>query len=78
MSEMDEKQNVKASWEDEIDLLQLASKVVAEWKLVLKVTLVFMVLGFVFAITSVKEYTAQVVVAPESSKSSSLTAFEPS
>ena len=72
MSEMDEKQNVKASWEDEIDLLQLASKVVAEWKLVLKVTLVFMVLGFVFAITSVKEYTAQVVVAPESSKSSSL------
>ena len=72
MSEMEGKQKEKTSWEDEIDLIQLAGKVVTKWKFVLKVTLVFLLLGFVFAMTSVKEYTAEVVVVPESSKSSSL------
>ena len=55
---------------DEIDLLQLASKVLAKWKFVLKFTIVFMVLGLIMALSSIKEYTAKVVVAPESSKSS--------
>ena len=53
----------------EVDLLQLMGKVLAKWKLVLVVTIVFMAIGVVMALSTTKEYTAQVVVAPESSTS---------
>lgn len=54
----------------EADLIQLVGKVLSKWKFIFKVTLCFMVIGLVMAITMIKEYTAQVVVAPESTSSS--------
>lgn len=59
-------QNIKSHSSKEIDLLQLAAKVLADWKFILKVTICFMVFGFVLALFSVKKYTAQVVMSPES------------
>lgn len=64
-----EEQNVKKSMLEEIDLFQLVAKVLAKWKFILKVTLCFMVFGVVMAFSSIKKYTAQVVVAPETSAS---------
>ena len=65
-----EEQNVKKPLLKEADLLQMVGKVLAKWKFILKVTICFMLLGLVMALTMIKEYTAQVVVAPESSNSS--------
>ena len=65
-----EEQNIKKPLLKEADLLQLVGKVLAKWKFILKVTICFMLLGLVMALTMIKEYTAQVVVAPESSNSS--------
>lgn len=69
-----EKEKIQANQTplDEIDLLELAVKVLVKWKFVLTVTACFMVLGLIMALTSIKEYTAQVVAAPESSKSSGI------
>lgn len=67
-----EKQRVNQPLETEIDLMELIGKVLSQWKFVLKVTFCFMVLGLVMAITTIKEYTALVVVAPETSKSSKM------
>lgn len=64
-----ENNNKKKPLQLEVDLLQLISKVFAKWKLVLLVTIGFMVIGVVMALSSTKEYTAQVVVAPEASTS---------
>ena len=50
---------------DEIDLLKLAAKVLVRWKLILKVSMLFMVFGAIIAFSSIKKYTAEVVVAPE-------------
>ncbi|MBE6292660.1 MAG: chain-length determining protein [Bacteroidales bacterium] len=65
-----EEQNVKKPLLKEADLLQLVGKVLAKWKFILKVTICSMLLGLVMALTMIKGYTAQVVVAPESSNSS--------
>lgn len=64
-----EEQNKKNTSLEEIDLLELVSKVFAKWKLVLVVTASFMLLGIVVALSGAKEYTAQVVVSPETSTS---------
>lgn len=53
--------------EDEIDLLELIAKVLLKWKFILKVSICFMGIGLVMALSSIKEYTAQVVVSPETS-----------
>ncbi len=63
-------QNTKISLQEEIDLLELASKVISKWKFILKFTICFIVLGFVMALSTIKEYTAEIMVAPESSSSS--------
>ena len=62
-----EGQRVKKISEEEIDLLELVTKVLLNWKFVLKVSVCFMVLGLVVAFSSIKKYTAQVVISPESS-----------
>ena len=60
-------QNTKKSFFTEEDFLQLVSKVLSKWKLVLKITICFMVFGVVMALSTTKNYTAQTVVAPEAS-----------
>ena len=61
--------NTKKPLLKEADLLQLMGKVLAKWKFILKVTVCFMVIGLIMALSMVKTYTAQVMVAPESSTS---------
>ena len=61
--------NTKKPLLKEADLLQLVGKVLGKWKFILKVTVCFMVIGVVMALSTIKKYTAQVVVAPESSTS---------
>ena len=56
----------------EADLLQLVGKLLAKWKFIFCVTCCAMVVGLVMALTMVKEYTSEAVVAPESSSSSML------
>lgn len=65
-----QKQNTKNSLKKEIDLLEFVGKVFSRWKFVLKFMVCFMVLGVVMALSSIKEYTAKMMVAPESSGSS--------
>ena len=65
-----EKQNIKNTLQTEVDLLQLMVKALSRWKFILKVSICFMVLGLIMAITSIKEYTSEIMVAPESSNSS--------
>ena len=65
-----EKQNIKNTLQTEVDLLQLLVKALSRWKFILKVSICFMVLGLIMAITSIKEYTSEIMVAPESSNSS--------
>lgn len=54
----------------EADLLQLVSKLLTKWKLILGMTLCFMVVGVIMAFSMVKKYTSEAVVAPESSSTS--------
>lgn len=54
----------------EADLLKMVGRIVERWKFVLVVTLCFAVFGVIIALGTVKEYTAEVVVAPETSGSS--------
>lgn len=65
--EKEKKQIIK-----EQDLLKLLSNVIANKGFVIKFTAIFFVFGILLAFTSVKKYTVEVVVAPESSESSSL------
>lgn len=65
-----EEQYTKKPLLKEADLLQLVSKVLSKWKFIVKFTLCFMVLGLIMAITMIKEYTSEIMVAPESSSSS--------
>ena len=67
MRESMEEQKAKKSFLTEEDLLQLVGKVLAKWKLVLKITVCFMAFGVIMALSTVKNYTAQAVIAPESS-----------
>ena len=64
-----EEQNKTNTSLEEINLLELVGKVLSRWKFVLIVTICFMALGVVVALSSSKEYTAQVVVSPETSTS---------
>lgn len=54
----------------EADLVQLVAKLLSKWKFIFKVTVCFMILGVVMAFSMIKKYTAEIVVAPESSSSS--------
>ena len=53
----------------EEDLLELVGKLFSKWKLIVVATACFMVLGVVMAFSSIKKYTAEIMVAPESSSS---------
>lgn len=53
----------------EADLLELVSKLFAKWKLIFVVTACFMVFGVIMAFSTIKRYTAEIMVAPESSSS---------
>jgi lipopolysaccharide biosynthesis protein len=57
--------------EDEIDFLQLFHKVWAGRKLILLVTIVFLILGILVALFSAKEYTATTIMVPQTSDSKS-------
>lgn len=63
-------QYIKKPLLKETDLLQLVGKVLAKWRFVLKFTLCFMAFGLIMAITMIKKYTSEIMVAPESSSSS--------
>ena len=65
-----EELNTKKPLLKEADLLQLVSEVLSKWKFIFKVTVCFMGFGLIMAITMIKEYTSQIMVAPESSSSS--------
>ncbi|MBR2638194.1 MAG: chain-length determining protein [Bacteroidaceae bacterium] len=65
-----EEQGFKKQLLKEADLLLLAGKLLAKWKFIMKVTICFVIIGLVMALTSIKEYTSEVMVAPESSNSS--------
>ncbi len=51
-------------------MLKMVGRIVERWKFVLVVALCFAVFGVIIAFSTVKEYTAEVVVAPEASGSS--------
>ena len=57
--------------ENEIDIIELIQKLWAERKFVITVACIAMVVGVLLAFTTPKTYTANVVLAPESSKSAS-------
>lgn len=61
---MEEQKGGKKVSED-IDFLEIASKVLSRWRLILKVAVGFMVFGAIMALSTIKSYTAQVVIAPE-------------
>lgn len=65
-----EEKNEKKQLLKEADLLQLVSTLLSKWKFILKVCIVFFVFGVIMAFTSVKKYTSEIVVAPETAGSS--------
>lgn len=67
-----EEQDVKQLLQDEMDFVELMGKVLSKWKFVLKVTICFMLFGLIMALTAIKEYTAQIMVVPETTKSSKI------
>lgn len=67
-----EEQNDKKHLFREVDLLQLLVKVLSRWKFIVRFTLCFMLFGVIMAFSMIKSYTAEVVVAPESSSSSAV------
>ncbi|MBR3976398.1 MAG: hypothetical protein IKJ95_01055 [Bacteroidaceae bacterium] len=54
----------------EADLLKAAGQIFSKWKFVAVVTVCFALLGVIIAVSTVKSYTSEVVVAPEASSSS--------
>lgn len=54
----------------EADLLKIVGRVVEKWKLIFAVTFCFAIFGMVIALSTARNYTAEVVVAPEASGSS--------
>jgi uncharacterized protein involved in exopolysaccharide biosynthesis len=61
---MEEQNKSKFSFK-EADILQVIVRVLTKWKFILKVSVCFMILGIIMALSNIKSYTAQVVVAPE-------------
>lgn len=53
----------------EADLLEMVGRIMKRWKFVLTVSICFALFGLVIALSTVKSYTSEVVVAPESSSS---------
>ena len=56
----------------EADLLKLVGRIIDKWKFIFIVTFCFSVFGVIIALSTVREYTSEVVVAPESSGSSKI------
>lgn len=56
--------------EQEIDLIELAARLWAKRKFIIKVTAAFMVLGLLVAVFSAKEYTSSCVVVPQTGEKS--------
>ena len=56
----------------EIDVVGIIKKMLAEWKLLLKITIVCAVLGAVVALNTPKSYTTTVILAPELTNGSSM------
>ena len=54
-----------------IDIMEIVKKLWAERKLIFKVSGVAMVLGIIIALTTPREYSVKMILAPESTKSSS-------
>lgn len=67
---MDQIQNNMPVEEQEIDIVELIKKMWLNRKLIIKLTLVFMVIGVVVALTSSKVYTASCDIVPQVSDSS--------
>jgi uncharacterized protein involved in exopolysaccharide biosynthesis len=65
------KHNQNAVAEDEIDLIDLAKTVWGGRKFIIKTVLIFLLLGFVIAIFSEKEYTSSSTMVPQLSSSKS-------
>lgn len=59
------KENISTAKSKEIDVIGLAKRVFREKKLLAKFVFAFIVLGVVYALSTPKEYTASVVLAPE-------------
>ena len=71
MTENKESKNVPQYQEEdemEIDLMEYARKLWAARKLLFKVAGIAVIVGFIIALTTPKQYTASVTLAPESSK----------
>lgn len=62
---------IKEQGENEIDLIEVARKLWAKRKFILKVTLVFACLGILVALFSAKEYTASCIIVPQSGEKNS-------
>ena len=56
----------------EQDLLELLSTLIANKRFIIRFTLIFFAFGILLTFTSVKKYTVEVMVAPESSEATSL------
>ncbi len=65
-----EEQNEKKQLLKEADLLQVISKLFSKWKFILVVSSIFFVFGVIMAFSTIKEYTSEIVVAPEAAGSS--------
>ena len=63
---MQEKKHTNTTTEDEIDLIQLAKTLWDGRRTVIRTTIIFMVIGFLVAIFSAKEYTASTTMMPQS------------
>lgn len=68
---MDQMQNYNIPEEEEIDIVELIKKMWLNRKLIIKITVVFMVLGLVVALVSPKVFTASCDVVPQTSSSNS-------
>lgn len=68
---MDQMQNYNIPEEEEIDIVELIKKMWLNRKLIIMITVVFMVLGLVVALVSPKVFTASCDVVPQTSSSNS-------
>ena len=68
---MDQMQNYNIPEEEEIDIVELIKKMWLNRKLIIKITVVFMVLGLVVALVSPKVFTASCDVVPQTSDDNS-------
>ena len=56
--------------EDEIDFVEIAAKLWANRRFIIKTTLVFMTIGLFIALTSPNEYTASATLVPQTGQKS--------